>query len=134
MIAHPPIHPADGPSARVTQENVVPQSGSARLRAANAPAISSIGTNEASRTPGACTPTSATIGPRTAAREYAGDVDARPMTRASPKPTASGRRVASGGGSTDVPEALTGTVLPAADARRANPLAGRGQTMRLAKR
>src|SRR5688572_27850126 len=35
------------------------------------------------------------------------------MTRASPKPTASGRRVASGGCSTDVPEVLTGTVLPA---------------------
>ena len=31
-IAQPPIHPVHGPSARVTQENVVPASGSARLR------------------------------------------------------------------------------------------------------
>jgi hypothetical protein len=53
----------------VTQENVVPQSGSARFSAAKAAAMSSIGTNEASRTPGACTPTSATIGPITAASE-----------------------------------------------------------------
>ena len=32
MIAQPPSQPADGPIALVTQENVVPQSGSARLR------------------------------------------------------------------------------------------------------
>ena len=31
MIAQPPIHPAHGPIARVTHENVVPQSGSARF-------------------------------------------------------------------------------------------------------
>ena len=31
MIAQPPIQPAHGPIARVTQENVVPQSGSARF-------------------------------------------------------------------------------------------------------
>ena len=31
-IAQPPIHPAHGPIARVTQAKVVPQSGSARLR------------------------------------------------------------------------------------------------------
>ena len=68
-IAQPPIQPVHGPSARVTQENVVPQSGSTRLSAANAPAMSSIGRNETSSTPGACTPTSATIGPRTAASE-----------------------------------------------------------------
>ncbi len=30
-IAQPPIQPVDGPSARVTHENVVPQSGSARF-------------------------------------------------------------------------------------------------------
>jgi hypothetical protein len=30
-IAQPPIQPAHGPIARVTQENVVPQSGSARF-------------------------------------------------------------------------------------------------------
>src|SRR3954470_10325350 len=30
--AQPPIQPTDGPSARVAHENVVPQSGSARLR------------------------------------------------------------------------------------------------------
>ena len=68
-IAQPPIHPAQGPIARVTQENVVPQSGSTRFSAANAPAMSSIGRKDTSSTPGACTPTSATIGPRTAARE-----------------------------------------------------------------
>ena len=31
MIAQPPSQPADGPMARVTHENVVPQSGSARF-------------------------------------------------------------------------------------------------------
>jgi hypothetical protein len=31
MIAQPPIQPAHGPIARVTQANVVPQSGSARF-------------------------------------------------------------------------------------------------------
>ena len=31
MIAQPPIQPAHGPIARVTHENVVPQSGSARF-------------------------------------------------------------------------------------------------------
>src|SRR4051794_31230622 len=31
-IAQPPSQPTDGPSARVAHENVVPQSGSARLR------------------------------------------------------------------------------------------------------
>ena len=31
-IAQPPSQPARGPIARVTQANVVPQSGSARLR------------------------------------------------------------------------------------------------------
>jgi hypothetical protein len=31
MIAQPPSHPAHGPIARVTQVNVVPQSGSARF-------------------------------------------------------------------------------------------------------
>ena len=32
MIAQPPIQPNHGPIARVTQLNVVPQSGSTRLR------------------------------------------------------------------------------------------------------
>ena len=32
VIAHPPIQPNHGPRARVTQLNVVPQSGSTRLR------------------------------------------------------------------------------------------------------
>ena len=31
-IAHPPIHPNHGPIARVTHENVVPQSGSTPFR------------------------------------------------------------------------------------------------------
>ena len=31
-MPHPPIQPDFGPIALVTQENVVPQSGSARLR------------------------------------------------------------------------------------------------------
>ena len=52
-------------------------------------AISAIGTNDASSTPGAKTPTSAAIGPITAAREYAGEVAARPMTSASTNPIAS---------------------------------------------
>ena len=47
----------------------MPQSGSTRLSAANADAISSIGTKDASRTPGAFTPVSATSAPRIAARE-----------------------------------------------------------------
>ncbi len=50
--------------------------------------MSSIGTNEARKTPGAYTPTRATTAPTTAASEYAGDVEARPMTRASTKPIA----------------------------------------------
>ena len=58
-------------------------------------AISAIGTNEASSTPGAYTPTSAAIGPITAAREYAGEVAASPMTSASVKPIASALRWAS---------------------------------------
>ena len=32
MIAQPPSQPVSGPNARVTHENVVPQSGSARFR------------------------------------------------------------------------------------------------------
>ena len=47
----------------------MPQSGSTRLSAANADAMSSIGTNEASSTPGAFTPVSATSAPRIAASE-----------------------------------------------------------------
>ena len=68
-MAQPPIQPIHGPIARVTQENVVPQSGSTRLSAANAAAISSIGTNDARSTPGALTPVRATRAPRIAARE-----------------------------------------------------------------
>src|SRR5512141_2708812 len=55
-----------------------------------------MGTNEASKAPGAYTPSSATIGPRMAASEYAGDVEARPITIELTKPIAPGLRVASG--------------------------------------
>ncbi len=55
-----------------------------------------IGTKDASITPGACTPTSATIGPITAAREYAGEVALSPMARASANPIAFGLSVAAG--------------------------------------
>ena len=68
-IAQPPSQPNHGPIARVTQENVVPQSWSTLLRKKNADAISSIGTKLASSTPGAATPTSSTIGAMTAASE-----------------------------------------------------------------
>ena len=68
-IAMTGIQPSHGPIARVTQENVVPQSGSTRLSAANAAAISSIGMNDARRTPGALIPVRATSAPRIAARE-----------------------------------------------------------------
>ena len=88
VIAQPPIQPNHGPIARVTQLNVVPQSWSTRFRYRNAVAISAIGTNEASSTPGAYTPTSAAIGPITAAREYAGDVAFSPMTSESTNPIA----------------------------------------------
>jgi hypothetical protein len=69
VMAQPPIHPTQGPIARVTHEKVVPQSGSTRLSAAKADAMSSIGTKEASSTPGALTPVSATSAPRIAASE-----------------------------------------------------------------
>ena len=48
----------------------------------------SMGTNEASITPGAATPTRATIGPMTAANEYAGDVAFKPIASASTNPIA----------------------------------------------
>ena len=48
-----------------------------------------MGTNDATSTPGAKTPTRAAIGPITAASEYAGEVAASPMTRASTNPIAS---------------------------------------------
>ena len=51
-------------------------------------AISAIGTNDASRMPGALTPASAVTAPMIAASEYAGDVDASPMTSASTNPIA----------------------------------------------
>ncbi len=99
-MAQPPIQPNHGPIARVTQENVVPQSGSTRFSAAKAAAMSSIGRNDARSTPGALTPVSATSAPRIAASEYAGDVEASPITSASTKPMAPGRRVGSPPGST----------------------------------
>jgi hypothetical protein len=50
--------------------------------------MKNIGTNEASSTAGACTPTATTTSPITAASEYAGAVDASPITSASVKPIA----------------------------------------------
>src|SRR3954465_5321949 len=80
--AQPLIHPTHGPKARVVQANVVPQSGSARFRYLKPSATSSIGTNDTSTTAGACTPTPpvATMKPSVAASEYAGAVEATPMT------------------------------------------------------
>src|ERR1700694_1803804 len=81
-IAQPFIQPVIGPTARVVQANVVPASGSARLKYLYADATSSIGMNATSSTAGACTPTplTATMNPRVAAIEYAGAVEATPMT------------------------------------------------------
>ena len=50
--------------------------------------MKNIGTNEASSTAGACTPTATTTSPITAASEFAGAVDASPITSASVKPIA----------------------------------------------
>jgi hypothetical protein len=49
MIAHPPMKPTRGPSTRVAHVKIVPQSGSARLRAACPKETERIGT-KASRT------------------------------------------------------------------------------------
>jgi len=45
-IVHPPKNPDLGPMARVTQENVVPQSGSRRFRYMNANDVKAIGMKE----------------------------------------------------------------------------------------
>ena len=59
--------------------------------------MSSIGTKDANKAPGAKTPTSATSGPMMAASEYAGDVDASPITMELMNPMAPGLRVCSAG-------------------------------------
>ena len=59
-IVNPVIHPSRGPSARVTQAKLVPQSGSARFSARYASEMQNIGTNETSNTAGAWVPTPAT--------------------------------------------------------------------------
>jgi hypothetical protein len=51
--------------------------------------MKNIGTNESSSTPGAWTPTATTIAPITAASEYAGAVESRPIASPSTKPMAS---------------------------------------------
>jgi len=50
--------------------------------------MKNIGMNDASSTAGAWTPTATTTSPMTAASEYAGAVDARPITSASVNPIA----------------------------------------------
>lgn len=70
--------------------------------------MSTIGTNDASITPGAWTPTRATIGPITAAREYAGEVAFSPIARASTNPIAFGLSVA---GAADV-RGVSSTMVP----------------------
>jgi hypothetical protein len=67
MMPQPPIHPAQGPNARVVHVNVVPQSGSALFSSRNAYAMHSIGRNETISVPGLCTPTMATTRPSVAA-------------------------------------------------------------------
>src|SRR6478609_6150031 len=57
-----------------------------------------MGTNDAKSAPGANTPTNATIGPMIAASEYAGDVDASPITIELTKPIAPGLSVAAASG------------------------------------
>ena len=59
-IVNPVIQPSRGPSARVTQAKLVPQSGSARFSARYASEMQNIGTNETSSTAGAWVPTPAT--------------------------------------------------------------------------
>ena len=82
-IAHPLIQPIWGPNARVVQANVVPASGSARLRKRYPTDTNRIGMNDTIRTAGAWkpTPVTATMNPSVAARLYAGAVDATAMTR-----------------------------------------------------
>src|SRR5262249_6991871 len=89
-IVHPIHQPMPGPSASVTHAKVVPASGSVRLRNRYAAAISNIGTNDTSSTAGACTPTplTATMKPSVAASEYAGAVEATPITTFERKPIA----------------------------------------------
>jgi hypothetical protein len=69
-IAQPLIHPSCGPNARVTHANVVPASGSARLKKRYPTETHSIGMNDTSSTAGACVPTpvTATMKPSVAAR------------------------------------------------------------------
>ena len=82
-IAQPLIHPMCGPNALVDHANVVPQSGSERLRYRYASETNRIGTNEMIRIAGAWMPTpfTATMKPSVVASEYAGAVDAMPITR-----------------------------------------------------
>src|ERR1700679_263668 len=89
-IVNPVIHPSRGPSARVTQAKLVPQSGSARFSARYASEIQNIGTNDTSSTAGPCVPTPApaTSNPSVAAIEYAGAVDETPITTLDRKPIA----------------------------------------------
>src|SRR6478736_5064596 len=89
-----------------------------------------MGTNDAKSAPGANTPTNATIGPMIAASEYAGDVDARPITIELTNPIAPGLSVAAasvfspGDCSTIVPSgsgpdgAVAGRRRPSSPARR----------------
>src|ERR1700730_11184782 len=81
-IAQPFSQPVAGPMARVVHANDVPASGSARLKYLYAEATSSIGMNATSNTAGAWTPTplTATMNPSVAAIEYAGAVEATPIT------------------------------------------------------
>src|ERR1700684_813584 len=81
-IAQPFTQPVAGPNARVVHANVVPAAGADLFRYRDPRDGSSIGPKDASSTAGAwvATPGSATMKPRVAASEYAGAVDATPMT------------------------------------------------------
>ena len=89
-MAQPLTQPIWGPSARVVHANVVPQSGSARLRWRYAAAMRTIGTKAAIITPGEKTPIpfTAATNPSVAASEYAGATDAVPTTRLDTNPIA----------------------------------------------
>ena len=75
-----------------------------------------MGTNDTSSAPGAWTPTMTTSEPMIAASEYAGAVEASPITSESTKPIAFGFSVA---GSEPVGSSVVSTVVTPASRRRA---------------
>src|SRR5699024_1877934 len=60
----PPIHPSQGPNARVAQVKVGQEAGTVVMSARYAKTTRSIGTKPMSRTAGVWTPTTEIVGPR----------------------------------------------------------------------